>query len=184
MALLSHVAGGGAMPGMLGIVVPLVFSTLVCVLLAGRRLSMVRLSISVAVSQLLFHTLFVLGAAQGVSTSTGMSGHAAHNAQVSLDAATVPMMHGGHAGAGMWVAHVVAGIITIAALHRAEVLLSTVAAVKEFVLARLVPAVLAALAAPARPPRVTLRDDLSLPRPLGVYPEITALRGPPALSFL
>jgi hypothetical protein len=59
VAPLAHIAAGGSMSGVLGIVVPLVFSTLVCVLLAGRRLSILRLSLSVAVSQVMFRTLFV-----------------------------------------------------------------------------------------------------------------------------
>lgn len=184
VALLSHVAGGGSMPGILGVVVPLVFSTLVCVLLAGRRLSIVRLSLSVAVSQVLFHTLFVLGAAQGVSSTAMPSGHLSHGSTVTLDASSMPMMHNGHAGAGMWFAHLVAGLVTIAALHRAETLLSTAGAIKEFVLARLVPAVLTALASPVLPARVLPRSDAPTLRPLGVFPETTALRGPPALSFL
>lgn len=172
------------MPGVLGVVVPLVLSTLVCVLLAGRRLSLVRLTLSVAVSQVLFHTLFVLGTAQSTTSVSGPSGHLAHGTPISLDASPMPMAHDASAGAWMWVAHVAAGLVTIAALHRAEVLLSTGAAVKEFVLAHLVPAVLAALASPVRPARVTPRSDLRSPRPLGVYPETVALRGPPALSVL
>ena len=184
VALLSHIAGGGSMPGVLGIVVPLMFSTLVCVLLAGRRLSIIRLSLSVAVSQVLFHTLFVLGAAHGSPSMTMPSGHLSHGTPVTLDGSAMPMLHDGHAGAGMWLAHIVAGVVTIAALHRAETLLSTASAIKEFVLARLVPAVLAALASPALPARVSPRTDMPILRPLGVYPETTALRGPPALSFL
>lgn len=184
VALLSHVAGGGSMPGALGLVVPLVFSTLVCVLLAGRRLSIVRLSVSVAVSQVLFHTLFVLGTAQGTTSTAMPSGHLSHGSPVILDTSSMPMTHDGHAGAAMWFAHLVAGLVTIAALHRAETLLSTAAAITEFVLARLVPAVLAALASPVLPARVLPQRDVPILRPLGVYPETTALRGPPALSFL
>jgi len=182
VALLSHVAGGGTMPGLIGIVVPLVFSTLVCVLLAGKRLSLVRLSLSVAVSQMLFHTLFILGTANGSSVVSSPSGHLSHGAPVTLDAASLPMVHDGHAG--MWIAHVVAALVTIVALHRAETLLSAIAAVKEFVLARLVPAVLAAPGSPVRPLRLASLSDAADLRPLGVYPETTALRGPPAPSFL
>lgn len=184
VALLSHVAGGGSLPGALGLVVPLVFSTLVCVLLAGRRLSIVRLSVSVAVSQVLFHTLFVLGTAQGTTSTATPSGHFSHGSPVILDTSSMPMLHDGHAGAGMWFTHLVAGLVTIAALHRAETLLSTAGAITEFVLARLVPAVLAALASPVLPARVLPQRDVPILRPLGVFPETTALRGPPALSFL
>lgn len=61
VALLSHVAGGGQAPGLLGIAVPWILSLMVCTLLAGRTLSLLRLSFAVAGSQLLFHALFVLG---------------------------------------------------------------------------------------------------------------------------
>src|SRR5690606_16871403 len=61
VALLSHVAAGGAMPGWLGVAAPWMFSILVCVPLAGRRLSVLRVTAAVVVSQALFHVLFVLG---------------------------------------------------------------------------------------------------------------------------
>lgn len=61
VALLSHVSAGGAVPGPLGILVPFVLSVFVCTVLAGRRLSAIRLSLAVAGSQALFHSLFVLG---------------------------------------------------------------------------------------------------------------------------
>ncbi len=60
------------MPGAVGILVPWVFSFMISVLLAGRSLSLIRLGISVAASQFLFHVLFVLGTVtpSGVSTRT------------------------------------------------------------------------------------------------------------------
>ncbi|MGG7465245.1 hypothetical protein [Plantibacter sp. YIM 135347] len=195
VALLSHIAGGGAMPGPLGIVVPLVFSTLVCVMLAGRRLSLIRLSIAVAISQVLFHTLFVLGAVAGAGGtgaaggsaggSASMAGHAMHGGPVMLDAAAAPLAHSGHVAPWMWIAHVVAGLITIAALHRGETILGRLAEVKELVLQRLVPAALAVLADLVAPPgrraRVDGFDAVVL-HPLGVYPSTSVLRGPPAHS--
>lgn len=172
------------MPGTLGIVVPLVFSAFVCVLLAGRRLSLFRLTLSVAVSQFLFHTLFMLGTVQGVASSPAVSSHATHGMPVMLDAAVAPISHGAHTGAGMWVAHGIAALLTVAVIHWAEKLIAAVAAMKDFVLTRLVPAVPTVVAAPM------LAGSLSLPgrepslRSLGVYPATMALRGPPALSFL
>lgn len=62
VALASHVWVGGQMPGMLGIAVPWLLSAMVCTLLSGIRLSALRLSVSVLLSQALFHSLFVLGA--------------------------------------------------------------------------------------------------------------------------
>jgi len=73
------------MPDVFGIVVPLMFSTLVCVLRAGRRLSIIRLSLLVAVSQVLFHTLFVLSAARGSTSMSMPSGHLSHGAPVTLE---------------------------------------------------------------------------------------------------
>ncbi|WP_424937635.1 MULTISPECIES: hypothetical protein [Bacteria] len=124
VALLSHVAGGGAMPGWLGVVVPWTFSLLVCVPLAGRRLSAIRLSIGVVVSQALFHVLFVLGA----GTSSGLVGVGHHGMMVlpggagagavpASDASIEAMLWG---DAAMWTAHVTAAVLTIAALHRGE----------------------------------------------------------------
>ena len=57
VALLSHVAAGGAMPGWVGIALPWLLSVMVCTLLAGRALSLIRLSLAVAASQALFHCL-------------------------------------------------------------------------------------------------------------------------------
>ena len=62
VALFWHVAAGGAMPHWLGIAVPWVLSLAVCTVLVGRALSLLRLSVAVVLSQLLFHLLFVLGA--------------------------------------------------------------------------------------------------------------------------
>ncbi len=123
VALLSHVAAGGALPGWAGIVVPAILSMLVCIALAGRRLSLWRLSLAVAVSQVLFHTLFVLGMA---APSTGAAiGHAHHAAPVALaalsDAATASAVSTAWAAdAAMWVLHGLAAILTVAVLHRGE----------------------------------------------------------------
>lgn len=118
VALAGHVTAGGAMPGPLGIVVPWVLSFMVCVLLAGRRLSVIRLSISVAVSQFLFHTLFVLG----TITPSGVVAPHVHGAPLVLPAAgAVP--DAVVADGMMWIGHVVAALLTIAALHRGERLL-------------------------------------------------------------
>ncbi|MEV8024602.1 hypothetical protein [Microbacterium sp. NPDC080220] len=65
-ALLSHVAAGGAMPGWLGVAVPLVLSFAFCTALAGRHLSVVRLAVAVTASQLLFHTGTMFGLANQI----------------------------------------------------------------------------------------------------------------------
>jgi len=116
-ALLGHVSAGGALPGVIGLLVPLVLSSMVGVLLAGRRLSLTRLLLAVSASQFLFHELFVLGA------FTPVGGFEVHQHGVP---ATLP---GGEVGmidpmAGMWFSHALTAVITAVVLHRGELLLA------------------------------------------------------------
>lgn len=117
-ALAGHVSSGGAMPGALGVVVPWILSLTVCVLLAGRRLSVIRLSASVAISQALFHVLFVLGA---IEPSMAMGGHVHGTAPLPLADAILPAAI--VPDAAMWLGHLVAAVVTVATLHRGERLL-------------------------------------------------------------
>lgn len=115
-ALAGHVSGGGQMPGPLGLVVPWVLSLMVCVLLAGKRLSLFRLTLSVGVSQFLFHLLFVLGTI--TPTGARVPAHV-HGAPLVLPAG------GGAAEAAaadgsMWAGHLVAALVTVVALHWGE----------------------------------------------------------------
>lgn len=109
-ALAGHIFGGGAPPGPLGVLVPWVLALMVCTIFAGRRLSVLRLSISVALSQLLFHTLFVLGS---ISPTTQL-GHV-HGLPAELPISTAI-----GAGSPMWAGHAVAAAVTIVALHQGE----------------------------------------------------------------
>lgn len=122
VALLSHVSAGGDMPAWVGIAVPWVFAMALCTLLAGRRLSVVRLSISVVVSQVLFHTLFVLGSVSSGSDAAQV--HEAHLPTAHLHGALaltpsaggeVPAMAG-----MMWLGHAAAAVLTIVALYAGE----------------------------------------------------------------
>lgn len=115
-ALLSHVTGGGAMPEWLGIAVPWMLSAAVCVVLAGRKLSAVRLSIAVVVSQLLFHTLFVLGAGAGDGAGAAAS-HLHHHGALTLTPSTTEALA---ADPTMWMWHGIAALLTVVALHRGE----------------------------------------------------------------
>ncbi|MEV8251345.1 hypothetical protein AB0O87_10525 [Microbacterium sp. NPDC076768] len=115
VALAAHISGGGQMPGPLGIFVPWVFSFMICVLLAGRSLSLIRLSISVAASQFLFHALFILG----TITPSGVSAPHVHGAPIVLPAAT-GISEAAAADATMSAAHAVAALLTVVALYRGE----------------------------------------------------------------
>lgn len=115
VAMMSHVAAGGTVPGWLGIAVPWTLSVAVCTMLVGRALSLVRLSLGVVVSQLLYHGLFVLGAVAPSGTPTTGHDHG-HTIAVSTEALTVPLA----ADPAMWVSHALAAVVTVAALHRGE----------------------------------------------------------------
>jgi hypothetical protein len=212
VALVSHVIAGGTLPGTLGIVVPLVFSILACVLLAGRQLSLLRLSLSVAISQLLFHTLFVLGASGGTSAASVAplpAGHAAlgHAALGQAGAGhgtpgqtlggqtlggqtfladasgTAIPEHCGHDAPWMWIAHVIAGIITIAVLHLSETIVRGLVSGKKLVLSWLVPTLPALGIGPLAAPHIVTGHRGVPPIPLGVFASSTSRRGPPALAF-
>lgn len=147
-ALLSHVSAGGEIPGWLGIAVPLVLSLAVCTALAGRRLSLVRLALAVTGSQLIFHTLFVVGAVTPSGTS-----HAHHLLPMTDAAATAAM----HVDPLMWAMHGVAAAVTTLVVHRGEraarTLLAVAADIARWVRRRILAAVLAlgALDLPALP---------------------------------
>ncbi|MGH3691450.1 MAG: hypothetical protein ACRDT7_14965 [Microbacterium sp.] len=123
-ALAGHMTGGGQMPGPLGIIVPWIFSVMVCVLLAGRKLSVIRLSMSVAISQFLFHSLFVLGT---IEPSMQTRGHVHGAAMVLPNGAGIAETV--VADGAMWVGHLMAAIVTVAVVHRGERMLLALRAV-------------------------------------------------------
>ena len=105
VALTSHILGGGSFPTAMGVIVPLALSTLVCVLLAGHRLSLPRLTVSVGISQTLFHLLFSLFTphASGSPTASAQSGgglaallgsHSHHSTSHGADHESMHSMHG------------------------------------------------------------------------------------------
>ncbi|MCU4298632.1 hypothetical protein D3I60_16390 [Brevibacterium permense] len=106
VALTSHILGGGSFPTAMGIIVPLALSTLVCVLLAGRRLSLPRLTVSVGISQTLFHLLFSIFTPHASDAPTAsarfdsglaalLGSHSHHSPSHGADHASMHSMHGG-----------------------------------------------------------------------------------------
>ncbi|MFD6140202.1 hypothetical protein [Promicromonospora sp. NPDC060271] len=123
VALMSHLAGGGELPGLLGIVVPLVLSLPVCMAWSGR-LSLAGLSASVVASQLFFHVLFTLGTpAAARPVSAGAGAHAGHEGMTMPAPAAGPAVEMAHADLTMWLSHGLAAVVTIAVLYRGELLL-------------------------------------------------------------
>lgn len=159
-ALFSHVVGGGAMPGPLGIAVPLLLSLMVCILLAGRKLSLARLSVSVVASQTFFHTLFVLGTpTAGAGAQMDMSGGAHHHGHGMMQMPvvseqTITLVHG---DATMWVSHFIGAAVTVFFLYRGEQAIHRLRALAEQFVAwvrhrLVVPLRLPVATAPARVP--------------------------------
>ncbi|HEY0247202.1 MAG TPA: hypothetical protein VGC45_02980 [Gryllotalpicola sp.] len=175
VAALFHVAGGGATPGTLGIVVSVALAVPASVLLAGRRTRLWSLTTSVVLSQLAFHLLFSLGQPSRVrfAGDIGMAG--------------MPGMHLRVVGAGgtasvdltqpvMWASHLVAALITIAAIHRGERVLRRMLGLAVLVLLR------ALRLARTRPlPRLRVLVDAALPAARRAWFLRGALRhrGPP-----
>lgn len=159
------------MPGWLGVAVPLVLSVAVCTALAGRHLSLVRLAAAVTASQLLFHTLFVLG-----SVSPSGAAHA-HHLPVMMDAAAPAAMH---ADPLMWAMHGVAALLTVAVLHRGERaarrLLAVAADLARWARRRILAAVLV-LGAVDRPALATAPATVPMLR--SIVLRVPARRGPP-----
>jgi hypothetical protein len=122
VAALSHTLGGGAVPGLLAVVVSLAFAGIVSIALAGRTLSTWRLTVAVLLSQLVFHGLFSFGGAGGRLSATDAAGHAHDAGQTVLlmpAGAATEAMAGNH-GALMTASHVLAAIVTVVALRFGE----------------------------------------------------------------
>ena len=182
VAAFSHVAGGGAEPGTLGVVLALAFSVPLCIALTGRRASLLRLAVSVAASQLAFHLLFSLGSAAG-SGASSVGGH--HSPLVvTVGASVVLAAPDGHhmamAGGLMWAAHAAAALVTVVGLRWGAHCLERLAVVAAHGLARVRRALSGAAPPVSTGPR--LRPVLALPgrrapplRAIGARP----LRGPP-----
>lgn len=104
---------------MLGVVGVWTLTLLVSTALAGRRLSLLRLSIAIAISQILFHTLFVFGAVGPGGVI--IDGHEHHQHHLALLEALPPgTLAALQADAAMWLWHALAAVVTTAILYRGE----------------------------------------------------------------
>jgi glucan phosphoethanolaminetransferase (alkaline phosphatase superfamily) len=120
VAAFSHVLGGGALPSAAAVSLSFSLALLVCIALAGRRLSLWRTVASVAFSQLLFHALF--STVMGTSSIT-MSAHAGHGVSDVVITSSSGAGASGHPST-MWFAHAGAAALTVVAIRYAEVALA------------------------------------------------------------
>ncbi|MFB9775910.1 hypothetical protein [Brevibacterium otitidis] len=205
IALAFHVIGGGSLPNPLGVIVPLALSHPICIILAGRNLSLWRLSVSVAASQAIFHLLFLVftgPAAPGPATALErhmlhhgghggpaghgvLAGHGGHGGPVGADVLAVA--GGGHAGHDhsslpMLAAHLAAGAITVAMIYWAETLLTRIGACARLLIRALLPVIPRVPVLAAHP---QLRIALCWVEPLRpcLLRSPVLSRGPPVLAF-
>lgn len=182
VAALFHAAGGGAAPGPVPLALSMAFATLASVALTGRRLSLWRLVLAVALSQFLFHALFSLGDSNARFTTEGGMAHLHAGSHLTMTLGTMPAAHGSDLSPSMWATHATAVLVTVVALRFGEQAfwgLSRTARVRlghaaDRLVVVPVP-VLGAAPAPATAEPARLRD-------LGLPLARLRHRGPPALA--
>ena len=178
VAALFHVVGGGQAPSALALTLTLTFSALACVALAGRRMALWRLALSVGVSQFLFHSLFTLSAGSGSFTGTGHHVHL--GARLVFIPSGAEPMTGMLLGAdAMWLSHAAAALLTIALLHGGERTARTVLALASLTLRRLFGAVLDPIAPGV--PRTLTAVSVAWPLSLRLVLGPVRHRGPPVV---
>ena len=197
VAALSHTLGGGSGPGIVPVALSLAFAGIVCIGLAGRTLSLWRVSLSVLASQLIFHGLFSLGGSGGALATPVSAPHAHYPVAVPVDSALLGAAGSGHLGSSammgampgamaggpadgvaMWLAHLAAAVVTILALRFGERafwgLLENARLVIRALFAQ------HALVLPPRSPRRTVTTArVFTPRDLSVLLSTMRHRGPP-----
>ncbi|MCS0499130.1 hypothetical protein [Protaetiibacter mangrovi] len=119
LAAVSHLVGGGPAPTGIALVLGGVFAGAVGTIavgriVAGRRVGLVRTITAVTISQLAFHLVFSLLGSGATVTASGGHHHELF-ALVSDPAAAVAQ-----GGAAMWLAHLVAGALTVGYLRGLE----------------------------------------------------------------
>ncbi|MGN8027570.1 hypothetical protein [Microbacterium sp. 22242] len=123
VASVSHSVADGAPAPLIGIVLALLFAAPVCVALAGRTLSWTRLSIAVVLSQFAFHGLLLIGVGSGTGHLATTQGAHLHGAATAAAFGTTALSAAGlpdHTQPAMWLAHVIAALLTVIALGRGE----------------------------------------------------------------
>ena len=182
VASCSHALSGGPLPATAGLALCLAFSGSVCVLLAGKTLSLARLTSAVSVIQLLYHGLFSLlaDAPAGTSRLVGVGMHHGGGSMVlqlgSATSALPPMT----ADARMWAGHAVGAVVTIAALSLGERAFWGLVRLARLCISRVLDSVLPVeTPTPARPRQA---DHVVAAAPGSLVFSIHRHRGPPAFA--
>ncbi len=123
IAAASHALAGGGVPNPLILVFSLAISGLLCLALAGKVLSLTRLSLGVLFSQGLFHLLFSVTTETVTPETAPLVPSAMHHGGMMNSQQMLPpaMPEMDHSSLGMLGAHLVAALLTIVLLRRGEV---------------------------------------------------------------
>lgn len=114
----SHAVAGGSVP-LVPALLAMILGALVCVMLAGSRLTLPRVVLAVALSQVIFHALFTLFTSGSSAQAGGMAGHS-HALIASPPVAGTAMGRADQLGWVMALSHLAAGLITIALVRHGE----------------------------------------------------------------
>lgn len=134
VAALSHMIAGGNTPTIFALVATLIIALPLTTFLSGTRFGLLRTVAAVAVTQGLFHWLFVWIGSPEMATSepTGpMPSHAEHLAEMSaaMSGSLASLADPVTAGVAMWISHAVAAALTVWMLRRGERALDTLQSV-------------------------------------------------------
>ena len=167
-AAVSHGLAGGTFPGTFGIFASLILAGAASSLLTTRKQSPWRLAAAVAVTQVMYHAVF-----SGMGDPTAPVAHH-HSALPDLMPAH---SHGG----SMWLAHIVAGVVTLLVLTHAESALWSLARALTLAVGRLL--TLSRSVSPLPAVAVPLQRRDAAPSPLLVVLSLMRYRGPPLASL-
>ena len=163
VAATSHMLAGGPTPTFFGVAVALLIAGTICTVLAGKTVSLWRLSVGVGASQVLFHTVF---GGMGAPTAAAHVHGAAELGDIAA-----------HAHSTMWWAHAVAGVITVVAFRYGEAAFWGIRSTARMLVVR---CVLVAVPVPPRATRVVAPTPrLFRPLALAVVLSNVMHRGPP-----
>ena len=163
LALLFHIAGGGTPPSAFAVALCAAAVCWIAMLVGRARPSLVLLATAIGLAQIVLHTAFSIATATATIAGHGHAGH-----QDLLLVVT----GGGHS---MWVAHLLAGVLTVIAVRRGEQVARRLVELARMVAGSLLRRVLGALGVLALAARPLARRGLGI---------VSARRGPALIEAL
>lgn len=175
VATLSHMLAGGNTPTLFAVGASIVVAVPLTLLLTRRSFGVMGTFVAVALTQLLFHSLFVYLGTGGNGSREPLPAHAEHFGMVQEFVPVLPETAG--PGVAMWFSHLVAAIVTVWVIRRGELALGRVA---QALIRVFWPALTLTLKPATGPVLDVMRTQVHTPP--SVHPsDAHAHRGPPAV---